>query len=325
MTKQHSNLIIIMTLILFLVTLYISFIVGTIPISIEDIWNKIVTGQSEQIDSIIDLRIPRIIIAVLAGVMLSISGLLLQAVLQNPLAEANILGVSTGALIARNLFLMIVPQLYHFIPYFSFLGGIIPFLVLFILSIQFKLPTTRMILVGVAMYALLSGVLDLFNQNPFLKLPQGLTMKTWNDVKLIGISAMIGLILTFVISSKINLLALEEKQANNIGFNIKLYRLLIGLVAVYLASATASIIGPLAFVGLIVPHISKKILGNNHQFLLIYTMILGAWLVLVADLLGRTIHPPLEIPANAITMIIGGPVLIYIICKGAVNHASKLS
>ena len=83
----------------------------------------------------------------------------------------------------------------------------IPFLLLFLLSVKFKFQPTRMILIGVAMYAMLTGVLDLFAQNPFLKIPQGLTMKTWNDVKIIGISASIGLVITLLLTSKVNLLA----------------------------------------------------------------------------------------------------------------------
>ena len=140
----------------------------------------------------------------------------------------------------------------------------IPFLLLFLLSVKFKFQPTRMILIGVAMYAMLTGVLDLFAQNPFLKIPQGLTMKTWNDVKIIGISASIGLVITLLLTSKVNLLALEDKQANNLGFHITKYRLIIGGVAV-LASASSAIVGPLAFVGLIIPHIVRKLIGSNYK------------------------------------------------------------
>ena len=179
-----------------------------------------------------------------------------------------------------------------------------------------------MILIGVAMYAMLTGVLDLFAQNPFLKIPQGLTMKTWNDVKIVGISASIGLLITMLLTSKVNLLALEDKQANNLGFHITKYRLIIGGVAVFLASASSAIVGPLAFVGLIIPHIVRKLIGSNYKEVIPLSIILGGWFVVTTDLLGRTLHPPLEIPANVIMMLIGGPILIYLICKGAVNDAS---
>ena len=99
--------------------------------------------------------------------MLSASGALLQAVLQNPLAEAQLLGVSSGALVARTVLLLLAPQLFFYIPLLSFVGGMLPFLMLFILSVKFKLLPTRMILIGIAMFAMLTGLLDLFAQNPF--------------------------------------------------------------------------------------------------------------------------------------------------------------
>jgi len=322
MLQHYSKLLFLISIILLCVTVYVSFIVGTIPISLKDILTQFTTGHISNVDTIIDLRLPRIIIALCVGAMLSVSGALLQAVLQNPLAEAQLLGVSSGALVMRMILILVTPQLFFVIPLLSFLGGMIPFLLLFLLSVKFKFQPTRMILIGVAMYAMLTGVLDLFAQNPFLKIPQGLTMKTWNDVKIIGISASIGLVITMLLTSKVNLLALEDKQANNLGFHITKYRLIIGGVAVFLASASSAIVGPLAFVGLIIPHIVRKLIGSNYKEVIPLSIILGGWFVVTTDLLGRTLHPPLEIPANVIMMLIGGPILIYLICKGAVNDAS---
>ncbi|MEJ7174221.1 iron ABC transporter permease [Staphylococcus caprae] len=321
MFQQHPRILVIISLILLCITIYISFVIGTIPIHFKDILQKLSTGEASNIDTIIDLRLPRILIALCVGAMLSASGALLQAVLQNPLAEAQLLGVSSGALVARTILLLLAPQLFFYIPLLSFVGGMLPFLMLFILSVKFKLLPTRMILIGVAMFAMLTGLLDLFAQNPFLKMPQGFTMKTWNDVKMIVLSAVIGLAMTIILMSKVNLLALEEKQANNLGFHITKYRLIVGMVAVFLASASSAIVGPLAFVGLIIPHIVRKLIGANYKQVLPLSIIIGAWFVVMTDLLGRTIHPPLEIPANVIMMLIGGPVLIYLICKGAVNDA----
>ena len=286
----------------------------------KDILQKLSTGEASNIDTIIDLRLPRILIALCVGAMLSASGALLQAVLQNPLAEAQLLGVSSGALVARTVLLLLAPQLFSIFLYLVLLEGCYHFNVVH-LSVKFKLLPTRMILIGIAMFAMLTGLLDLFAQNPFLKMPQGFTMKTWNDVKMIVLSAVIGLAMTIILMSKVNLLALEEKQANNLGFHITKYRLIVGMVAVFLASASSAIVGPLAFVGLIIPHIVRKLIGANYKQVLPLSMIIGAWFVVLTDLLGRTIHPPLEIPANVIMMLIGGPVLIYLICKGAVNDA----
>ena len=117
-----------------------------------------------------------------------------------------------------------------------------------------------------------------------------------------------------------NLLNLDDIQARSIGFNIDRYRWLTGLLAVFLASATVAIVGQLAFLGIIVPHVVRKLVGGNYRVLIPFSTVIGAWLLLVADLLGRVIQPPLEIPANAILMIVGGPMLIYLICTIVKNR-----
>ena len=120
--------------------------------------------------------------------------------MQNPLAEANILGVSSGALVVRSLVLLLFPGLYFYAPFLSFIGGVIPFMVLFVLIAKYKLAPVRMILVGVALYAMLNGILELLAQDPFMKIPQGLTMKTWNDVYIVAITAIIGITLALILA-----------------------------------------------------------------------------------------------------------------------------
>ncbi len=121
-----------------------------------------------------------------------------------------------------------------------------------------------------------------------------------------------------------NLLNLDDIQARSIGFNIDRYRWLTGLLAVFLASATVAIVlGQLAFLGIIVPHVVRKLVGGNYRATYLFSTVIGAWLLLVADLLGRVIQPPLEIPANAILMIVGGPMLIYLICQSQTKSNPK--
>lgn len=127
MLQHYSKLLFLISFILLCVTLYISFIVGTIPITFKDILNQLTTGHVSNVETIIDLRLPRIIIALCVGAMLSVSGALLQAVLQNPLAEAQLLGVSSGALVMRMILVLMTPHLFFVIPLLSFIGGMIPF------------------------------------------------------------------------------------------------------------------------------------------------------------------------------------------------------
>lgn len=321
--KKYSRLTFWIILCMLVITIYISLVSGKLPLSIEQIITKLTTGTEPQVDAVIDLRMPRIFIALFVGTALSVSGALLQAVLQNPLAEANIIGVTSGALVARGVILIFLPTLYFYLPIFVFIGGVIPFLILFLLVSRYQITPIRLILVGVAIYAMLNGVIELLSMSPVMQLPTGLMMKVWQDVYIIAVTSTIGIILALMLVNKVNLLSFEDKQAHNIGFNITKYRLIIGLVAVFLASNATAIVGQLAFVGLIVPHIIRRIVGTNYKKVIPYSIMFGAWLVLLADTVGRTIAPSLEIPASTITTVVGGPFLIYLICKGAYVHANR--
>lgn len=268
------------------ITIYISLVSGKLPLSIEQIITKLTTGTEPQVDAVIDLRMPRIFIALFVGAALSVSGALLQAVLQNPLAEANIIGVTSGALVARGVILIFLPTLHFYLPIFVFIGGVIPFLILFLLVSRYHITPIRLILVGVAIYAMLNGVIELLSMSPVMQLPTGLTMKVWQDVYIIAVTSTIGIIFALMLVNKVNLLSFEDKQAHNIGFNITKYRLIVGLVAVFLASSATAIVGQLAFVGLIVPHIIRRIVGTNYKKVIPYSIIFGAWLVLLADTAG---------------------------------------
>ena len=235
-------------LVILIATAYISFVTGTIKLSFNDLITKFTTGSNEAVDSIIDLRLPRILIALMVGAMLAVSGALLQAALQNPLAEANIIGVSSGALIMRALCMLFIPQLYFLLTIIKFYWWFNTILIIIILlHSKFRFNAVSMILVGVALFVLLNGVLEILTQNPLMKIPQGLTMKIWSDVYILAVSALLGLILTLLLSPKLNLLNLDDVQARSIGFNIDRYRWLTGLLAVFLASATVAIVGKLAF------------------------------------------------------------------------------
>lgn len=229
-----------------IITAYISFITGTIKLSFNDFVVKFTTGENATLDSIIDLRLPRILIAIMVGAMLAVSGALLQAALQNPLAGKHywcfiwcINHESTMYVIhSAIIFLSTNTKLYRRSS---------SILIIIILHAKFRFNAVSMILVGVALFVLLNGILEILTQNPLMKIPQGLTMKIWSDVYILAVSAFVGIILTLLISNKLNLLNLDDVQARSIGFNIDRYRWITGLLAVFLASATVAIVGQIAF------------------------------------------------------------------------------
>lgn len=209
--KKYSQLTFWIMLCMLVITIYISLVSGKLPLSIEQIITKLTTGTEPQVDAVIDLRMPRIFIALFVGAALSVSGALLQAVLQNPLAEANIIGVTSGALVARGVILIFLPTLYFYLPIFVFIGGVIPFLILFLLVSRYQITPIRLILVGVAIYAMLNGVIELLSMSPVMQLPTGLTMKVWQDVYIIAVTSTIGIIFALMLVNKVNLLSFEDK------------------------------------------------------------------------------------------------------------------
>ena len=149
------------------------------------------------------------------------------------------------------------------------------------------------------------GASELINAN--------ISMKTWNDVKLLGVYVVIGLVLAFVISGKCNLLALEDKTVRGLGVNVNGLRVVISIVAVLLASITTAVAGAISFVGLIVPHMGRLLVGSEHKLLVPFSALLGAFVMLLADTVGRLIAYPYEISPAIIMSVVGGPFFIFLL------------
>lgn len=297
-------------------------ITGSIEVGMGELIAGLFTGINENVEIIKDLRLPRIIIALFAGACLSVSGVLLQAVMRNPLAEPGIIGVASGAGFASILMITFFPTLFFYTPLFSFFGGAVAFLLVYMFAWKSGLDPLRMILIGVAVNAIFTGLSQLLSSMNASSMMSGisvttstLTMKTWNDVQIILLYGSIGLLLSLLVYSWCNHLGLRDKTLRNLGFQVNRARLVISLIAVLLASVATAVAGMFAFVGLIIPHIGRILVGNDHKLLIPFSAIAGALLVLVADTIGRTILSPIEIPASIIMAVIGGPFLIFLLRK----------
>ena len=309
------------SILLILVTIY-SVTTGSIEVPLPELVKGIFTGTNEDVQVIKDLRLPRVIIALFAGAALSVSGVLLQAVMKNPLADPGIIGVSSGAGFMSMLMVSIFPTLFFYMPLFSFIGGAFAFYLVYLFSWKSGLNPLRMILVGVAINAVFTGLSQVFSFrgtytvtsiNPVTT--STLFMKSWNDVEVMVIYGSIGLVLAFLLYSWCNYLALGDKTARNLGINVNRTRLIVAIVAILLASIATAIAGMFAFIGLLVPHIGRMLVGTNHKALIPFCALTGALLTLTADTLGRVIIAPNEIPASILVAVIGGPLLIFLIRK----------
>jgi iron complex transport system permease protein len=293
---------------------------GSLKVSGLQLFKGLFIAYDENVAAVYYLRFPRIILSMLVGAALAASGVLFQAILKNPLTDPGIIGVSGGASFTAVLITTFLPGLFYFIPLAAFAGGITAFLVVYLLSWREGLSPLRIILVGMAVSTFFSGLSSALNSmsggnlSGVASIVNGnITMKTWQDVKTALFYIPAGLIAALLTAGRCNLLALDDNTARGIGVDVNRTRFLISLVAVLLASISTAVVGIVSFVGLIVPHIARIFVGNNHRLLLPYSMLLGAFIFLMADTLGRTIAQPYEISASIIMAVTGGPFFVFLL------------
>ncbi|THF83464.1 FecCD family ABC transporter permease [Cohnella fermenti] len=318
MAKRFSVFLILALLLIG--TTILSMMLGSIRVSFGELIRGLAFGGSEQVDVIRDLRFPRIIVSILTGASLAVSGVLLQAVMRNPLAEPGIIGISSGAGLVSLTVVTIFPMLYFWSPLFSVLGGALACFLVYSFSWSSQLNPLRLILVGIAINATFTGLGQSFNYRgsyAVTTVNQAIssifTMKIWEDVQIIGLFGGIGLLLALPLGKWCNMLAFQDDTARNLGLGIERVRLLLSAVAVLLASVATAIGGLILFVGLLVPHIGRTLIGSNYKLLLPFSALGGGLLVLAADTIGRTALAPTEIPASIILAVIGGPFLIIML------------
>lgn len=300
---------------------------GSLQVTPGQLFSGLFVKYDETVATIFDLRFPRIFIAMLGGAAIAVSGVLLQAVMKNPLADPGIIGVSSGASLTAVLVTAFFPALYFVTPLLAFLGGMVAFLLVYSLSWKGGLSPLRIILVGVAVNAMFTGLMSAFNSGTGSTysgaasiVNANITMKTWDDFQTLAIYAVIGLIASFFVAGQCNLLALEDKTARSLGMNVTRSRIVISVIAVLLASISTAVIGPISFLGLIVPHIARLLVGSSHKVLIPYSILLGAFTLLLADTVGRTIAYPYEISASIIMSVVGGPFFILLLRRSKQNY-----
>lgn len=307
--------------ILLLIILFFTAInIGSLQVGFGELLKGLFVEYDPNVATIYDLRFPRIIISILAGAAVAVSGVLFQAVLKNPLADPGIIGISSGAGFTAVLITAFVPTLYFFTPIAAFFGGVAAFFLVYCLSWKGGLSPLRIILTGVAVNAFFTGLASTLNSmsggdrtGVASIVEANITQKTWDDVFTLLPYVIAGLFLALLFSGECNLLSLEDKTARGLGLNVNVTRIIISLVAVLLASISTAIAGAVSFLGLIVPHIGRILVGSDHKALIPFSALAGAFTFLLADTIGRTIAAPHEVSAAVIMSVIGGPFFIILL------------
>lgn len=297
--KTAKAAISFIVMIVLLVALFFAAVnIGSLKVSFPELLKGLFVKYNEDVATIYDLRFPRIVISMLAGAAIAVSGVLFQAVFITAFA----------------------PTLFFFTPLFAFLGGVIAFVLVYSLSWKGGLSPLRIILVGVAVDAMFTGLSSALNSmnggnmSGVAAIVNGnITMKTWDDVKTLVPYVIIGLVLALIMTKMCNLLALEDKTARSLGINVNAMRIVISLIAVLLASISTAVAGVISFLGLIVPHIGRILVGSDHKALVPFSALFGAFTFLLADTIGRTIAAPYEVSASIIMSVVGGPFFIILL------------
>lgn len=271
---------------------------------------------------LLSLRFPRILAAIIAGAGLSVSGVLLQNVTGNELASPNIIGVNAGAGFFMVLMLFFAPQVVYLRPFAAFVGAFLT--TLFILSAASKgqFSKTTVILCGVAITAVINaGISFLTYLNPDVLMDYnffsvgGVAGTEANELILPAIAVAFCVVVALSLSKKIDILCLGDSLANSLGVNVKLLRVICLAVAGLSAASAVSFTGLLGFVGLVVPHIARKITDGSVSEMLKVSVLTGGILVVTADLIGRILFAPSEIPVGVVMAFVGAPFLLYIVVR----------
>lgn len=318
--RKKALYIIISIIFLFAVALT-SMKLGSLEISYGELLKGIFTNANEGNMAIIrELRFPRIIIAILVGGNLAICGVLLQVVVKNPLADPGITGISAGASLVAVLIMVLFPSLNNLKPVLAFGGGLVSACLVFSIAYDKGFSPLRIILAGVAINAMLSAmssILTTINSTGVSSVTNwlngSLATVTWSDAKMLFIYSLIGVLISFTLRQTCNLMSLGDKTAKSLGIDIHKQRMIISAVAVFLASISTGVAGIISFVGLIVPHIGRFLIGSDHKYLIPFSFVMGAVLLLIADTIGRCLFTPYEIPVGLVMSVIGGPFFIFLL------------
>lgn len=292
-----------------------------IPVSaLGDILNGGGDNASRQI--LLNIRLPRAIVAALVGMNLAVSGAVLQAVMKNPLADPHIIGISSGAGLAGIFVIVLFPALEYLIVPTAFCGAMLAAACIYILAWKNGIRPLRIVLAGVAVSSFLgagiSAILVLYSDRvhgALMWMVGGLAARSWPHVEIILPYAVIGFILAVCGARYLNILQLGDDGAKGLGVNVELVRLVFTAIGALLAASAVSVAGLLGFVGLIVPHTVRLLTGSDYRFLIPSSALLGIAVVTYSDTLARVAFAPLELPVGIFMAALGAPFFLFLLRK----------
>ncbi len=307
--------------VLFLTGGLVSIMLGSVEIPAAEILSALAGGQAgTHAQILMNIRLPRTIVAALVGIDLALSGAILQAIMKNPLADPHIIGISSGAGLMGIIVLLLFPAYTALVTPAAFLGAMGAAILIYLLAWKNGIQPIRIILAGVAVSAFLgagiSALMILYSDrvhSALLWMVGGLSARSWPHVAMLWPYTLAGGILALLAARHLNILQLGDEMAKSLGLRVELTRLLLTAVAALLAASAVSVVGLLGFVGLIVPHMARLIVGSDHRVLLPASALLGAAVLMYSDTFARVAFAPIELPVGIIMAALGAPFFLFLL------------
>lgn len=340
---MHSKNILIKMLFLitiFIITIVISTMIGIADIKLIDT-GRIIASKIPLLSNIIDqelidyshqmiilnIRLPRILLAAIVGMALASSGVVFQGVFKNPMAEPYVLGISSGAAFGATI-MMLLEVNYNFlgltaISFGAFLGAIFTtFIVYNIAQVENRTPVVTLLLSGIAISFFLTALINLImalNRDHLTNIVYwtmgSVSSASWAKIGITIIPVFIGIIIFMIFSRDLNIILLGEDTAYNLGIEVELVKKILLITASLVAAAVVAVSGIIGFVGLIIPHAMRLLIGPDHRRLIPFSILGGGLFMIVSDTIARTIVAPTELPIGVITALIGAPYFVFLLIK----------
>jgi iron complex transport system permease protein len=311
-TSLKRKILILFIILIFAISLGITK--GSVNLSLS----QILLNENRQI---LYLRFLRILVAIIAGSGLAVSGIALQAILRNPLAEPYLLGTSSGA--GLGAILAVILGVYNvYLPLTAFLGAILTIVLVYNLARQGnKIPVQSLILSGVIVSIAFSGVIVFLISVLGNEALHSIMWWLWGSLQvydfkllfIVGAIVILGILTIFIFSQDLNAISIGEEEAIHLGISTETIKKTLFLITAFITASLVCICGIIGFVGLIIPHIMRLVVGPNHKVLIPSTCLAAAIFMVICDVFSRTLFSPLEMPIGVITAIFGAPIFIILL------------
>jgi len=314
-SKKRTGTTFTLLLVLLIASMVAACLLGSVYIPVKELLKSDIFWQ---------IRLPRIILSALIGLLLSVSGVILQGILRNPLADPYILGISAGSAVGAAVAIALGLQFYWLgmssVPLCALVFALLAVFIVYKLSkVAGRSTTETLILAGVALSAFCAAILSLIIiisgnlQSIYFWLLGSLSAANWLNVLTVTPYALVGSLIAYFLSKELNALLLGEEMAHTLGVEVEKTRVILITTASFMTAAAVSVAGLIGFVGLIIPHWIRLLIGPNHKWLVPISALSGMLLMVVADTISRTALSPSEIPVGIVMALLGAPFFLYLL------------